>query len=317
MTRYAIGLGSNLGDRLANLRAGIGGLASIGDVIDVSPVYETEPVGGPDQGPYLNAVAVVETDLDPEPLLAALHRVETGQGRERGTRWGARTLDLDIVSTDGPPVDRSDLVIPHPRAQQREFVLRPLVDVWPEATVASGENALTALAVCKRQGVERLLAGWERDDYRWIGRALVAAQLVWFAFIAVAMALDGSVPEPPVGLGVVLGGALALLGMGLAVASARSLGSGLTPVPDPTDDGVLIDTGPYALARHPIYGGVLLFLLGAALALDSIVAVVLSLGLAGFFYLKSRYEERLLRLRYPGYRDYMESVRSRFIPFVI
>ena len=127
-----------MGDRLAFLRAGVSGLARLGEVGSVSALYETGPIGGPDQGPYLNGVALVESDLAPLELLAQLHDIEADQKRERKERWGARTLDLDIISASGIAVDEPDLQIPHPRAGNREFVLRPLVDIWPDAPVSDG-----------------------------------------------------------------------------------------------------------------------------------------------------------------------------------
>lgn len=153
MTRYAIALGSNLGDRLANLNAGIAGIVAIGTVTGVSNVYETEPVGGPEQGRFLNAVAVVETDIAAHSLLDHLQEVETGALRERLARWGPRTLDLDIVASDGPPVESDRLVIPHRSAGEREFVLRPLCDVWDTADVG-GVAARDALERIASQGVE-------------------------------------------------------------------------------------------------------------------------------------------------------------------
>jgi len=160
VTRYAIGLGSNLGDRLAFLRAGVEGLGTLGKVGPVSGIYETVPIGGPEQGPYLNAVALVDAELAPAELLAGLNRIEADQRRQRRERWGARTLDLDIISSDGIAVSQPDLQIPHPRAAQREFVLRPLVEVWPNAPITETLSAQAALDGCDDQGVELLLRDW-------------------------------------------------------------------------------------------------------------------------------------------------------------
>ena len=99
----------------------------------VSRVYETAPVGGPDQGPYLNAVAVLETDRSPRELLELLLATEEGLGRVRSERWGPRTADLDLLLYDGPPVDSPELTVPHPRARERAFVLVPLLDADPFA----------------------------------------------------------------------------------------------------------------------------------------------------------------------------------------
>lgn len=126
MTRAFLALGSNLGDRWAHLRDAV---AAIDDVVEVSAVYETPPVGGPEQGPYLNAVVRLETDLDARGLLALCRRLEAAAERVREVRWGPRTLDVDVLWVDGETVDDPDLVVPHPRMFERAFVLVPLRDV--------------------------------------------------------------------------------------------------------------------------------------------------------------------------------------------
>ena len=235
----------------------------------------------------------------------------------RGTRWGPRTLDLDIVTSDGNSVSEETLEIPHPRAAEREFVLRPLAEVWPEALVAADTRASQALEEVGDQGVDRLARVWGVDAQPWLGRLFVALQLAWFLGIALAMASDGALPEGSVDFTRVVGGIVAVIGAALAFISSRRLGPALTALPEPRSDAVLIETGPYALARHPIYGGVTLFILGAAMIVDSLAGVLLSLGLLPFFYLKSEYEERTLRIRYPEYRAYRERVTRRLIPFLI
>jgi 2-amino-4-hydroxy-6-hydroxymethyldihydropteridine diphosphokinase len=127
--RAILGLGSNLGDRRTYLRNAIDSLPG---VVAVSDVYETDPVGGPDQDRYLNLVAVVETDLTPRELLALCHRLESVAERVRDVRWGPRTLDVDILWVDGGPVDEPDLQIPHPRMFERRFVVEPLLEVAPD-----------------------------------------------------------------------------------------------------------------------------------------------------------------------------------------
>lgn len=129
MTRALLGLGSNIGDRVGHLRTAI---SSLSGVTGVSDVYETEPVGGPDQDPYLNLVVAIDTDLDARALLGVCHRIESAAGRVREVRWGPRTLDVDILWIDGTSVDQPDLQIPHPRMWQRRFVLEPLADVAPD-----------------------------------------------------------------------------------------------------------------------------------------------------------------------------------------
>lgn len=134
MTRAYLGIGSNLGDRAANLQLAVDALANTVaiDVVAVSPVYETEPVGGPPQGDFLNAVVAVETDLSPRELLAAGASIEAAAHRVREVHWGPRTLDVDILLVEGAEVDEPDLQVPHPRMHERAFVLAPLHDVAPE-----------------------------------------------------------------------------------------------------------------------------------------------------------------------------------------
>ena len=129
MTRALLGLGSNVGDRLAHLRTAV---SSLSGVSAVSDVYETDPVGGPDQGRFLNIVVAIDTDLDPRELLGVCHRIESAAGRVRDVRWGPRTLDVDILWIDGVTVDEDDLQVPHPRMWERRFVLEPLADVAPD-----------------------------------------------------------------------------------------------------------------------------------------------------------------------------------------
>lgn len=125
--RAYLGLGSNLGDRRAHLRAAV---AALPDVVAVSPVYETDPVGGPPgQGPFLNLVVVLETNLSPRRLLDVAHSLEDAAGRVRKERDGPRTLDVDVLLVGDLCVDEPDLVVPHPRMWHRRFVLAPLADL--------------------------------------------------------------------------------------------------------------------------------------------------------------------------------------------
>jgi len=129
--RAFLGMGSNLGDRWSQLRDAVASLGA--SVKAVSPVYETEPVGGPaGQDNYLNIVVELDTDLTPRQLLGVCHRLEAAAGRVRGERWGPRTLDVDILLFDGCTVAEPDLAIPHPRMHQRRFVMAPLADVAPD-----------------------------------------------------------------------------------------------------------------------------------------------------------------------------------------
>ena len=140
MARAYLGLGSNLGDRAAHLQFALDGLAArAGRVVAISPVYETDPVGGPPQPEYLNAVVAIETELSPRDLLGVAKALETEAGREPAApdnRWGPRPLDIDVLVVGDERVDEPDLVVPHPRIHQRAFVLAPLADVAPDLVVA-------------------------------------------------------------------------------------------------------------------------------------------------------------------------------------
>lgn len=126
-----IGLGSNLGDRAATLRAAIERLRRAPGVqsIEESPVYETDPVGLTDQPKFLNQVLGLETTLTPEALLHVLQEIERSFGRVRVVRWGPRTLDLDLLAFEAETRATDTLTLPHPRMLEREFVTKPLADV--------------------------------------------------------------------------------------------------------------------------------------------------------------------------------------------
>ncbi len=128
-----VAMGSNLGDRAGHLLGAVTALARRPEVrlAGLSRVYETEPVGPPGQGPYLNAVAALETECDPQELLATLLAIERAHGRVRRERWGPRTLDLDLLDFGGRVLERPGLVLPHPRLHERPFVLVPLEEVAP------------------------------------------------------------------------------------------------------------------------------------------------------------------------------------------
>ncbi len=132
--RAHLGLGSNLGDRLGFLRGAMRGLTAVAEaeVARVSRVYETAPVGGPQQGPYLNAVVALDTRLTAAELLSVAHELEAAAGRARHERWGPRSLDVDVLLVGDELVDTPELTVPHPRLWERGFVLAPLADVAPE-----------------------------------------------------------------------------------------------------------------------------------------------------------------------------------------
>ena len=137
-TRAVLALGANLGDRLAALQGAVDALGAHGqvEVLAVSSVYSTAPVGGPEQDDYLNAVVLVDTELSPHELLALAQRIEADHHRTREVRWGPRTLDVDLIAlqdAEGEVImDTADLTLPHPRAFERAFVCVPWTDVEPE-----------------------------------------------------------------------------------------------------------------------------------------------------------------------------------------
>lgn len=162
-----IGLGSNLGDRLALLGCAARRLAASGGVSSVrlSPVYETDPVGRTEQPPFLNAVAELRTTLAPRDLLALALAIERELGRVRNLRWGPRTIDLDLLTVGDRAIDEPDLQLPHPRLAERAFVLRPLADLAPDLVPPGSPASVRALlARVGETGVRprRLPADWWR-----------------------------------------------------------------------------------------------------------------------------------------------------------
>lgn len=144
--RTVLSLGSNVGDRLDNLQEAIDALFDAPglDFIALSPVYETKPVGGPEQEDYLNVVIVVNSRVAPESLLERVLAIEDAMDRTRTIRWGPRTLDIDIVVMGDMTSDDPELLLPHPRAKERAFVLRPWSDLEPDATLP-GHGRVTDL----------------------------------------------------------------------------------------------------------------------------------------------------------------------------
>ena len=145
-----LGLGSNLGDRLDQLRKAVEALRSSDPGLAVSPIYETAPVGGPEQGPYLNCVARFTADLAPLEVLKLAQGLEHSARRVRTVRNGPRTLDVDILLIEGVTMDTPELTVPHPRMYERAFVLAPLEDLDPNLvpagwrqSVPGAENATT------------------------------------------------------------------------------------------------------------------------------------------------------------------------------
>ena len=129
-----LGLGSNLGDRRGNIDEAVRRLGETPGVTvtKVSSIYETKPVGGPEQPDFLNAACEVETQLQPRELLREAQRIEREMGRVRTVRWGPRNIDIDILLCGDVVIDGGDLTVPHPRLAEREFVLRPLAEIAPK-----------------------------------------------------------------------------------------------------------------------------------------------------------------------------------------
>jgi len=158
--RAVLSAGSNLGDRLGTLQGCVHAISGLPetDVLAVSPVYETAPVGGPAQPDYLNAVLIVATALGPRALLAATQRIEADFGRVRpagGERFGPRTLDIDIIGYDEQISDDPVLTLPHPRAYERAFVLAPWHDLDPAARLPGRGPVAALLAALGQDGVRR------------------------------------------------------------------------------------------------------------------------------------------------------------------
>ena len=154
--RAIVAMGSNLGDRAAYLRFGLDQLST---VVAQSQVFETDPVGGPDnQGPYLNMVAVIDTDLDPFALLRRLLQIEAEADRVRIERWGPRTLDMDLLFYDDYVIQSEELTVPHPRFAERRFVLEPLSEVAIEHCPSHWRDRLPKYGVYPRGPLNSLTA---------------------------------------------------------------------------------------------------------------------------------------------------------------
>lgn len=153
----ALGLGSNLGDRRTTLRRAIGELEAVVRELLVSPLYETEPQHVIDQPRFLNACCTGHTHLEPRALLEALHGIERNAGRERGMRYGPRTLDIDLLLFGDEVIHEPGLQIPHPRMHERAFVLVPLREILPDwRHPILGRSVRDMAAAASGAGVERL-----------------------------------------------------------------------------------------------------------------------------------------------------------------
>lgn len=136
-----VALGSNLGDRLNFLQSAINEINSLPEVhvSKISSVYETLPIGGPEQGKYLNAVISLNTELEADELLLKLLLIELNLGRQREIAWGPRTIDLDLIWFEDQTINLENLVIPHPRAHERCFVIKPWLEIEPSARIGNTE----------------------------------------------------------------------------------------------------------------------------------------------------------------------------------
>lgn len=148
-TRAAIALGSNIGDRESHLRAALLRLATLPRtrLVAASSFHGTTPVGPIPQPDFLNAAAILETDLSPLELLAQLHRIERERARDRAReeRWGPRTLDLDLLLVADLVLTHDDLILPHPRMHERRFVLAPLAEIAPDWVVPTKHKSVREL----------------------------------------------------------------------------------------------------------------------------------------------------------------------------
>lgn len=158
MATVYIGLGSNLGDRVAQLKGALAELNALNgtQITDTSRLYCSKPWGKQDQPDFVNMAARAETTLTPESLLHECKLIEAKAGRTEGERWGPRVLDIDILLYEGVSMNKPRLTIPHPRMWERRFVLQPLADLWPDLPTPDGATVGAIL---------------ERDD--------IAAQGVW------------------------------------------------------------------------------------------------------------------------------------------
>ena len=165
MTTVFLSIGSNLGDRLGFLKAAADSIKALPDtkILVKSPIYETGPVGGVEQGPFLNGVIAIDTELAPKDLLLYLQHIEACNGRERKVHWGPRTLDIDILCYgDLVSVDR-ELMLPHPELAGRAFVLVPWAEIagdWQVVGKGKVKELLEQLPVLEIAGVERCNYFW-------------------------------------------------------------------------------------------------------------------------------------------------------------
>jgi len=158
VTRAFVGIGANLGDPVARVRAGIAALGALPRtrLVAASALYRTAPLGHVAQDDFVNAAALLETDLAPRALLDHLHAIEAAAGRERPFQDAPRTLDLDLLLYGAETVDEPGLAVPHPRLHERAFALVPVLELDPDCVIPGRGPARDALARAGAQRVERL-----------------------------------------------------------------------------------------------------------------------------------------------------------------
>ena len=139
--KAVVALGSNLGDRFDYLQKAVNEINSLTDIeiLEISSVYETLPVGGPEQENYLNAIVTLNTKFEAEELLLKLLLIELNLGRQREIAWGPRTIDLDLIWFEDQTINLENLVLPHPRAHERCFVIKPWLEIEPKARIGNTE----------------------------------------------------------------------------------------------------------------------------------------------------------------------------------
>jgi 2-amino-4-hydroxy-6-hydroxymethyldihydropteridine diphosphokinase len=139
--KAVVALGSNLGDRFDYLQKAVNEINSLTDIeiSEISSVYETLPVGGPEQGNYLNAVVTLNTKFEAKELLLKLLLIELNLGRQREIAWGPRTIDLDLIWFEDQTINLENLALPHPRAHERCFVIKPWLEIEPKARIGNTE----------------------------------------------------------------------------------------------------------------------------------------------------------------------------------
>ena len=282
-------------------------------MVAVSSLYETEPVGGPVQARFLNAVVLLDTELEPEELLAGLHQIEGDSDRTRDVHWGPRTLDLDLITYESRQIDLPHLAIPHPRAHERRFVLAPLAEVAPDVVLADGLSPRESAERVADQKIQRWDGSWltESPQLGSEARWWVTGQFALLSIWVIAVVLMGRPAGVPL---TVLGVLVAGSGLAVGVAAVSSFGRKVTPSPQPSEGAELVDSGIYALVRHPMYGAVIMMTTGVGIASRSWWPVAVSLVLGVFLRLKSSREEQILAVVVGGYPEYRASVRRRFIP---